>query len=791
MGNYEIKINKLTGFLRVAAENANEGKDKKLTTDSEISAFINLADKLVESGLVESDYRATLGLNLTSAEKTELVQSTEETQEVKPQRKENRAQKQNNNEVKETLKEVVKDGTTLNTVVNDLRAKITNPELQGSISEIEQAVELIRNTNFDSKADVNNIKKNIKNELTDFQKTVIDDLIKLAKEEQIAKERDEYYAIYTKAMNEGKNFTEARKEALKENKGNATYSHAAKQAFKATVYGDVVNANEQDHKAMRENYTENNTVTRHQVKTHLVDQYEDDKLRQQVARNDKDMNGVTARWIDRARTADELTEIAEKDLRKELGNDLFDKLNRSYLHTTKNENGSFNVKDLSDKLFEAIGYDVWMNMSDDTEMSELRGAQRLLKELTGQDLNESEIKKIMKLCHVKKEPRDRNVGRALLHGISPALASAISGGITGAKIQAKQIVRLNIDSSEADRIINSFKEQGIDPDIIKNNDGTITVNIAQEVLADLKGLTALANLGIGFVTGTLMALIFGMENNEKSCISIADFDLKDEKYTNIDNYKAYIDSTIQNKDKATIVKSIADMMYKEYGDNWAIEYDSMLKKFAGKGSVLNCLELRNGKLATVVETKEPEAVEEDVPEEVCTVEITKSTPMENKTEDITYTHHRKGGDSWAGIVTAYYPELVQEYGLYGKDGAIKRLQQALATDENGLNVETFRAIITATDLPKEMKLPSKIDGKNRVIGQVQAVEISNDGTETYKPALDTVGNNEYSVTQVPGTTIYIARDLCNNTTASGSSPEDAVANLQKQNPDKKYRILEK
>lgn len=785
MGNYEIKINKLTGFLKSAAETANEGKDKKLTTDSEISAFIKLADKLVESGLVDSNYKATLGLNLTSDEKTELIKNTEKTQEAKPQRKENKAQKQNNNEVKETLKEVVKRGTSLNTVVSDLRAKITNPELQGSINEIEKAVELIRNTNFDSKADVNNIKKNIKNEITDFQKTVIDDLINLAKEEQIAKERDEYYAIYTEAMNEGKNFTEARKEALKENKGNATYSHAAKQAFKATVYGDVVNANEQDHKAMRENYTENNTVTRHRVKTHLVDQYEDDKLRQQVARNDKDMNGVTARWIDRARTADELTEIAEKDLRKELGKDLFDKLNRSYLHTTKNEDGSFNVKDLSDKLFEAIGYDVWMNMSDDTEMSELRGAQRLLKELTGQDLSESEIKKIMKLCHVKKEPRDRNVGRALLHGISPALASAISGVITGAKIHAKQVVRLNIDSSEADRIINSFKEQGIDPGIIKNNDGTITVNIAQEVLADLKGLTALANLGIGFVTGTLMALIFGMENNEKSCISIADFDLKDEKYTNIDKYKAYIDSTIENKDKATIVKSIADMMYKEYGDNWAIEYDSMLKKFAGKGSVLNCLELRNGKLATVVETKEPET-----PEEVCAVEITEDTPMEYKSKDITYIHHRKGGDSWAGIVTAYYPELVAEFGIWGKDGAIKRLQRALATDENGVyNAETFRAIITATDLPKEIKLPSKIDGKVRVNGTVKAENFTSKGK--YIAPLDAVGINEFSIYQVPGTTTFIAKDLCTNATASGSDPNEAFEKLQKANPGKKYKLQEK
>ena len=188
--------------------------------------------------------------------------------------------------------------------------------------------------------------------------------------------------------------------------------------------------------------------------------------------------------------------------------------------------------------------------------------------------------------------------------------------------------------------------------------------------------------------------------------------------------------------------------------------------------------------------QEPEAVEEDVPEEVCAVEIKEDTPKEYETKDITYIHHRKGGDSWAGIVTAYYPELAEEFGMWGKDGAIKRLQRALATDENGVyNAETFRAIITATDLPKEMKLPSQIDGKARVEGTVTAVKISNNNG-TYKPALDRVGNDEYLVRQVPGTTIYTARDLCDNSKASGTSPEDAVANLQKLNPGKKYQIQE-
>ena len=40
------------------------------------------------------------------------------------------------------------------------------------------------------------------------------------------------------------------------------------------------------------------------------------------------------------------------------------------------------------------------------------------------------------------------------------------------------------------------------------------------------------------------------------------------------------------------------------------------------------------------------------------------------------------------------------------------------------------------------------------------------------------GNNEYKISQVPGTTTYTARDLCNNSTASGSSRDEAFRNLQ-------------
>ena len=88
-----------------------------------------------------------------------------------------------------------------------------------------------------------------------------------------------------------------------------------------------------------------------------------------------------------------------------------------------------------------------------------------------------------------------------------------------------------------------------------------------------------------------------------------------------------------------------------------------------------------------------------------------------------------------------------------------------------------------------MKLPSEIEGFARVQGNnVIAAKFSGKGP--YKAALDSVGNKEYKISQVPGTTTYTARDLCNNSTASGSSRDEAFRNLQKQNPGKNYKVNE-
>ncbi|MBQ4115479.1 hypothetical protein IJD34_08765 [bacterium] len=70
-----------------------------------------------------------------------------------------------------------------------------------------------------------------------------------------------------------------------------------------------------------------------------------------------------------------------------------------------------------------------------------------------------------------------------------------------------------------------------------------------------------------------------------------------------------------------------------------------------------------------------------------------------------YHQIKTGGMTWADIVQTYYPDLVEKCDnkLYGKDGAIRKLKEALqeCCEEN---------LLTMTDIPKTLNLPLELDG---------------------------------------------------------------------------------
>ena len=707
----------------------NKDGNLEATEKEAIEVFQNAVVEAYGKGEINNEtFNEAMGLyKSAAATATEATPATEE-----PTKKEKKAAKKaleaKQDNIKDDIKALIEgnkkarlnqdSSISLNNLIKKLTTK--NPTDHATvIAEVQAVVTFVQATKFNSKKEVEALKEKIETAkdpkgkplFNEFQKDLAIYMVELAKKEQINKETEVLVGIYNEVKADSKNaqnfsnyLTLVEKEI--ENRGfkdTSYYSDEAFDALKQIVNQDVANIADQRRAAMVAEGSEN--VSGKKVKKALLDAApETDDVYKKVVKKQKDDNDLTGRWLDKDRTAEDLEKISAEDLKKQLGDELFNVM-RKYLESHINADGTYNVRDLSDKLFERVGYDVWMDLSDDTAMSELQGAKNELKILTDRDLNDKDIKKILKLVHIPRKPKDRDFMRALKESIIPGIAAAVAGASTYQSLDVTQRVQLNMDSDTATEMINQLRAAGINPSVTQGIDGTITVTILQKVLQDNRALAALAGAGIGVLTSTLMNLIFGMENNEKSCISIADFNLTEERYTNIDKYKEYI-KKVQPEAKANIIIALVDTFHAKYGDDWAKEYDAALKKFAGHGSVLNCLELRGGKLMSV---KPVEETEEDT-----TVEEHRYSQHDQAAVDPTYVDVPAIDGSKTGWpqIARQYECLVEKYQLSGairvlklaqaiKDGnySQERLDQLYALSKKGYN--SMRLRLPLVELSKE------------------------------------------------------------------------------------------
>ena len=463
------------------------------------------------------------------------------------------------------------------------------------------------------------------------------------------------------------------------------------------------------------------------------------------------------------------------------------------------ETGEWNLEGLSQEIKYAVGLgDLELNRDHkiDKLIAEKLRALGALSTSGEVNLTNAEVKKLVKLCGFDIEAKDwRGILGGAIAGFGIGAGSAALGQKLNDRVLRTQesLIEASPKQYEIEGVknpenINIKTPEGIEIDIEIIKENSIIVNFSQLIhipsaiieLAGKVGTTAL----LGGVVPAIVGALAGMEDKGQTAITSINF--------TEENFEAYTErNKVENPEYAPIINALAACFVNEDGD-WDHEaYKDYLNVLAGDGNKLNHKELLNG-LRSCSEIK-PKL---NVTKNYATVESS-STEEVKEEVDLTYIHRRKGGDSWKGIVTAYYPELVEAYGLYGKDGAIKRLQRALAVDENGVyDNAIFRAIINATDLPKEILLPSKIDGYARVIGvvvpvSITATERNGSGNGQYIAALERVGIEEVSITRIPGTTTYVARDVNDSEkTASGSSKDEALKKLQETYPEKKYILKE-
>lgn len=769
-----IEISKIENQqLKALAYQLDDGNN--ILEGNEISIFKEKAPST--EGYDAASFNQVMGLNIT----TNPIKSQEPTIIDKKERK------TYENQIKDQVKEMVKT-LSPDELMPALRNKFSNPVYAEVIADVEKLLNAVNATNYNSKEDVEKIKDKVKKnpefkDMTGFQKDILNSLVNQAKDEQIVKETEELYNMYTQikenAQAADKNNVEKLLKQVKEQiKGKKSYYE--KEAFKELR--NVVGKEVRDEQTGRLSDTEG-TSSKKVQKELFEGVAKDDKFTKNIIKKkmktEREIAGRHNKFEDRK---EDLTKISEKDLRKKLGDDLFLKLNASFLADKRNPGETFNVSALSDAVLYRVGYDYELNRSKDTEMSELRNLSVELKELTGQDLSEKEVKKIVDLVGVKKEGRRRNIGKALLDGIIPGIAGAVGGLMASGKLDVTQKVTLKLnDKATAQEMYDQLAAAGAKPEMIEGASGVFTINILQKVLRDNTVLNVIAGFGVGYLQGVAMSLLIGEDIAfEKSCISISDFNVKDGRYTDINEFEKYIRARYPEK-KADTVMLVAKTFVDNEGRFDLLGFQSKLNEIAGIGSNINCKEMAGARIYQ----KGEEPVIPDP--KLCDAKVKdESTPeTDGETVDTTCTLETPARYYWDEIADAYYPGLREAH----PNDWSKILKKALAYDNEGNFDQKLYKDLLAGKPVKTLDLPDEIEGYKRQScedghTQLEAFRAQRNGRARRgdvggrRSSIDRAGRRSSRTTKIPGTNQWRATDGCTDEYAIGSTRDEAIANLK-------------
>ncbi len=188
------------------------------------------------------------------------------------------------------------------------------------------------------------------------------------------------------------------------------------------------------------------------------------------------------------------------------------------------------------------------------------------------------------------------------------------------------------------------------------------------------------------------------------------------------------------KGAAAEVIQTLDEVAKKTGDRAFADRigDEAYKKFqGGQNQVLIQRELEgmNEGLKAILESWPKEKPKAPTPEITVTTPAPTECAVDLDTKRRTYPHTRRAGDTWAGLVKAFYPDCLPENGGQHKlSDCIRELKRQLAYDEDGnFNDATFKALLRGRDIPKELLLPEKIFDCDYTKGEVKAEKIVRGG----------------------------------------------------------------
>lgn len=648
---------------------------------------------------------------------------------------------------------------------------------------------------------------------------VLDTIAAVSKQAIVDKETIDLINIYYDKCSDVKNFDEAKKivkkEAEKQGLMKTSYYREAYEAFEAFV--SVLAMEEFEDKL-----PDAVGKSRREVKRDMIDKHVDgDRTYKKEVKSEKALRGVQARRNTVLERQEELTHVTADEINEELGNDLAKKLS-AYIEKCKNDDGTYNLSKLSEVMQYHVGSDYLMNRSDNTSISEefqaRKGLDQHIKAETGDnpELTEKEADTIREFCRIEKENKSRlGIGAAApIAGaaIPPAVLNALHANFVGVlgntvvnreyAIDVFMEILTQVDVNAAGGVEQQVSE------VLANN--TELKKRTIEVIAGKADWAEIAKAGLegalwGVLTALAFAVIFGeSQKYEKACISLTD---DGAKCKTLDEYSAWAKDTY-GENKAQIMTALASRFADDKGNLDAKALYEYLDVIAGKGSNLNCLELRAGRIYNKLPEREETPTQTAA--EVHNMALEHTTEPETD-DSIAYVTHRvdfaeknedgtmkwldkKGNFMWEDIVNAFYPDLVKACGgkMYGKDGAIRALKEAMSlkfnseTGELTMDATMRKNLIEGGNIAKVNFFPDKITTKN---GDVffKPEKVKTRTVEGEGKAKTNQGGFEGGVhiRKVPGTDTWLATDD-KGYSGSASTKEDAVRVLKSASHVKEY-----
>ena len=597
-----MDINKITNAaLRKLALECDKDETKgKLSTQE----FIDFTSKAKENEETHKAWTELMGWTTTPTKKGEVQNTKLPEDNLKHYQK-------------KEFKNAIEKAANFEALEKDLTERFTSSDYKEALEVVSTLVNEIKTMGISSKDDVEAIKDTIKDKYQNcngLNNDIINRLVDIAKREQIEREKQDLMQLYytvKEEQGENANFTDCKNAVKKmmedlELKGKSYYSD---EAFKALEGEIKYEANLYLDDNLRNTYGATDRTegsTKGAVKKELLKEAKDDNILRSVIKKDKTDNKLEARYNKAREIGEEIANISEDELKKELGGKLVDKLRGK--NFIKPENGHYNLTNLQEVLIEYVGNDLMLNRSTQTEVTELKNLQDKLYELTGAEFSISEIKDLVKFTGLKYEKRDRSWKTLLGATAIGAGSGALGAGMNQRNLNVTQKVNIKIGANYAGVILEQLDSAATSS---QNSDGTITISVLQNVIKNADLSKILAGAGVGALIGALGGLVIGEDKQfEPACISLS-------AITDIVNNAKSLEEAQEALNKkypdsrGTLLSAIAQAISEENTGDWKMKFLAELTKIGGKGSIINCEELSGNKFVTEeVKDNTEETVEE-------------------------------------------------------------------------------------------------------------------------------------------------------------------------------------